>query len=335
MDLSCKYYHEVHGQSMFTVDFGGGIGRREVRVHETRLDTLRQFGGKTQRTLQFEDTQPWESLLPQSHQQPSGSNEGGPSTVASGSAGTGPSTASPFSTWQPLSPTYNSDEDGDWEANFEDFNCDQGSGMNFSQESSDYSFEEDPLVELGIYNKDEDRSGWPFERKFADSEWQETEMTLLQDTENFTGPQPGPTVPPSPTELEYFRQFWTDHILDDIVKETNRYAEQPSELFPHLTNGRATWTPIDRAELLAWFGILILMGLKGFPNIRCYWDQRSFYTCPVISEVMTRKRFEAIIRCVHLVNNEAVVTDRTDPSYDKIAKVRWLIEAFVATSQSQ
>ena len=35
------------------------------------------------------------------------------------------------------------------------------------------------------------------------------------------------------------------------------------------------------------------------------------------------------------MNNEAVVTDCTDPSYDKIAKVRWLVEAFVATSQSQ
>jgi hypothetical protein len=117
-------------------------------------------------------------------------------TVALGSAGTGPSTASPFSTLQPLSPIYNSDQDGDWQANFEDFNYGQGSGMNFSQESSDDSFEEDPLVELGIYNRDEDRSGWPFKQKFTDLEWQETEMTLLQDTENFTRPQPGPTAPP-------------------------------------------------------------------------------------------------------------------------------------------
>jgi hypothetical protein len=56
MDLLCRNYHEVHGQPMFTIDFGGGIGRREVRVHETRLDTLRQFGGSMQCTLQFEET---------------------------------------------------------------------------------------------------------------------------------------------------------------------------------------------------------------------------------------------------------------------------------------
>jgi hypothetical protein len=30
-----RYYQEVHGAPMFTVDFGGGIGRREVRVCDT------------------------------------------------------------------------------------------------------------------------------------------------------------------------------------------------------------------------------------------------------------------------------------------------------------
>lgn len=49
------YYDEVHGEPMFGIDFGGGIGRREVKVHDTELDGRRQFGlGSTQRTLQFE-----------------------------------------------------------------------------------------------------------------------------------------------------------------------------------------------------------------------------------------------------------------------------------------
>jgi hypothetical protein len=53
----------------------------------------------------------------------------------------------------------------------------------------------------------------------------------------------------------------------------------------------------------------------------------------VISQVMTQKRFEAIVRCFHLVDNTTVVTNRNDPGYDKIAKVRWLVENFVATAQ--
>jgi hypothetical protein len=37
---------------------------------------------------------------------------------------------------------------------------------------------------------------------------------------------------------------------------------------------------------------------------------------------MQRTRFEAIMRCIHLVNNETMVTDQAAEGYDKIAKVR-------------
>lgn len=49
---------------------------------------------------------------------------------------------------------------------------------------------------------------------------------------------------------------------------------------------------------------------------------------------MPRRRFEGITRCLHLVNNETLIIDRADPSYDKIAKVRWLCESFAQISQS-
>lgn len=101
-----------------------------------------------------------------------------------------------------------------------------------------------------------------------------------------------------------------------------------------VTNGRRNWTPLDMEELLAWFGILILMGIKEFPHIRCYWSSPEFYNCPLISEVMSRQRFEAIIRCIHLVNNDDVVTDKNSPQFDKIAKVRWLCESFASLSQT-
>lgn len=115
----------------------------------------------------------------------------------------------------------------------------------------------------------------------------------------------------------------------------HRYAGQKSEEYPHLTNGRTEWVDIDREELQAWLGVLILMGLKELPNIRQYWDRREFYCCPIISEVMTRKRFEAITRCIHLVDNTMIVSDRDDPAlYDKLAKVRWVVEAFVRASQT-
>jgi len=44
---------------------------------------------------------------------------------------------------------------------------------------------------------------------------------------------------------------------------------------------------------------------------------------------MRRIRFEQILACIHLVNNESLIQDKTTPGYDKIDKCCWLIENFV------
>ena len=40
------------------------------------------------------------------------------------------------------------------------------------------------------------------------------------------------------------------------------------------------------------------------------------------------------MRCIHLVNNSELVTEPTTPGFDKIAKVRWLVEDFARILQS-
>jgi hypothetical protein len=34
-----RYYHEINGGPMFSVDFGGEIGTREVRVDDSEVDS--------------------------------------------------------------------------------------------------------------------------------------------------------------------------------------------------------------------------------------------------------------------------------------------------------
>jgi hypothetical protein len=50
--------------------------------------------------------------------------------------------------------------------------------------------------------------------------------------------------------------------------------------------------------------------------------------CKLISQVMSLTRWEAITRCLHLVNNADVVHDVKDPRFDRIAQTRWLVERF-------
>jgi hypothetical protein len=73
------------------------------------------------------------------------------------------------------------------------------------------------------------------------------------------------------------------------------------------------------------------MGLKDLPNIRLYWSPNEFYSCPLIKFCMTRQRFEAITRCVHLVDNNSL-PEPGQPGYDKLGKLRWLVEHFSRVS---
>lgn len=52
------------------------------------------------------------------------------------------------------------------------------------------------------------------------------------------------------------------------------------------------------------------MGMKVTPTIRDYWSKYAFWHCPIISEVMTRDRFECILRCLHYADNAALQTDK-------------------------
>jgi len=42
---------------------------------------------------------------------------------------------------------------------------------------------------------------------------------------------------------------------------------------------------------------------------------------------MIRRRFEIILKRIDLIDNNLVVIDKNDPSHNKIAMTRWLIEA--------
>ena len=185
-EVQHMYYHEVHGCPMFTINFGGCIRTRELRVCDTSMgeapDAL-SMGG-TQRVLDF-DSQPVAShdnvaaLLLDQHV------------------------------------TSDSDpNDGEWEGAFEDFADHNSSGM--SSPASVGSMLEDPLLDLGFYDENEDRSSWPFEKMWADDQWMEPNLTFGTVRGAFRGLVPGPTgprraVPAQP--VDYFMKYWAVEVL--------------------------------------------------------------------------------------------------------------------------
>ena len=67
-------------------------------------------------------------------------------------------------------------------------------GTSYADDSD--GFIENPLLELGYYNEGEDTSNWNWAYTWAENQWQEQDLLLRQNTNNFTGPSPGPTSPP-------------------------------------------------------------------------------------------------------------------------------------------
>ena len=112
------------------------------------------------------------------------------------------------------------------------------------------------------------------------------------------------------------------------------YAGQMSARFPLYTNGRHDWADLTKEELLCWFGVLTLMELKDLPNIRLFRFGNDFYGCPLIKCCMTRQRFEAITKCVHLVDN-STLPPCSHLKHERLGKARWLVEHSSSISKEQ
>ena len=84
------------------------------------------------------------------------------------------------------------------------------------------------------------------------------------------------------------------------------------------------WKKITLDELRAFFGFTILMGIAHLPSMDDYWTKDPFLHYAPIADRMPRWRFRELSRYLHFVNNEDLA-QRGDPTYDRLGKVRPLI----------
>ena len=129
----------------------------------------------------------------------------------------------------------------------------------------------------------------------------------------------GPAVPTSSNPMELFSLFFDDEVIGTIVRETNRYAEQC------LADTTKTWST-NAAEIRAYIGFNMLMGINRLPEIRDYWakDEKLHYS-PIASRV-SRSRFEDITRYLHFADN-SVLPARGEAGYERLQKVQPIITA--------
>ena len=103
-----------------------------------------------------------------------------------------------------------------------------------------------------------------------------------------------------------------------IVTQSNLYAmgeEKYSE-----------WVKVSVEELQAYFGLRILMGIVKLPALSMYWSKDTALNQHEVTSRISRNRFQEITRYIHFADN-STLTQRGQPGYDRLGKVRPVMEA--------
>lgn len=106
---------------------------------------------------------------------------------------------------------------------------------------------------------------------------------------------------PSATDkspLDYFKMFFDDDLINLIVENTNLYSVQ-------MTSKSIQVTQEDISDFLA---IELLVGIVQMPAYTDFWSHDLRYE--KIASVMSLKRYQAIRRYIHFVDNKKVNNDR-------------------------
>ena len=119
------------------------------------------------------------------------------------------------------------------------------------------------------------------------------------------------------------------------VAETNRFVEQFFENNV-ISTYTSKWEPVTVEEMKVFNGLIVfLMGIiYSKPYVPMYWSQDGLYSTLIFSQIMSRTRFNLLMKVLHFNNNEDPDFDPEDEERDCLHKLRPLIDIFRDRSKS-
>ena len=103
------------------------------------------------------------------------------------------------------------------------------------------------------------------------------------------------------TPLDVFKMLLTDDILDQIVTQTNLYADQYISSHPDLPKGSRVhgWSrePFTRQELQKFISLIIVMGLVNLPTLEDHWMTTWPYSSQTCSKVRKQCKRDGCLAC--------------------------------------
>ncbi|KAJ1098648.1 hypothetical protein NDU88_003755 [Pleurodeles waltl] len=131
--------------------------------------------------------------------------------------------------------------------------------------------------------------------------------------------------------VNFFELFMDDVFLEEIVEQTNLYAEQhlrdnAARLRPH--SRAAQWIPTNLEEIKTFLGLTFLMGLIRKPSLAFYWSTSPLMATAIFPATMSHNRYLLLLRMLHFVDN-ALALPRVHPDSDHLFKIRPVLDHFV------
>ncbi|KAK3109202.1 hypothetical protein FSP39_025359 [Pinctada imbricata] len=213
----------------------------------------------------------------------------------------------------PSNGNQNSDENDS--SSVSDINVGENSGDSFpSDTDSDDEVVGDTQSSLGTYSSE---MSDPEEEEFWSTNLTSVSIAAFEEE---TGPNHN--LSPTDSVLQYFFLMISDDFFNLLAVETNRYADQ---VFARKGRRDPDWSPTNKREVQAYFGLHIFMGIHKLPSIDMYWSQNRFVGIPGFKDTMPRCRFQKLTQFLHMSNNEDHVPTGTS-GHDRLFKIRPLID---------
>ena len=128
--------------------------------------------------------------------------------------------------------------------------------------------------------------------------------------------------------MDFFNLYITPEIIELLVIETNRYAQQYIALKGDTIKEHSNvqdWKETDTHEMRTFLGVLLLMGIVYKPRMTMYWSTDEIFSTPIFSQVISRNRFFLLLKFLQFSNNDDPFFDPKDENRDRLHKVRPLI----------
>ncbi|XP_066596608.1 piggyBac transposable element-derived protein 4-like [Prorops nasuta] len=121
----------------------------------------------------------------------------------------------------------------------------------------------------------------------------------------------GPQIPTNIVQpIQYFKLFFTNELVNEIIKETNNYAENVLRYKEISSNSIwQTWRAVEEDEFWAFIGVIINMGMIPLANMQEYWSVKENSHIPFFSTIFTRKRIMQIFWMLHLKTPDPAKND--------------------------